>query len=61
MGRNKSPLKNMRLWVAAAGLVAIMGAAFHEYREYKAFGNNLAAIAASCAAQGGCRLPLHDD
>jgi hypothetical protein len=51
----------MRLWVAAAGLVAIMGAAFHEYRDYKAFGNNLAAIAASCAAQGGCSLPLYDD
>jgi hypothetical protein len=60
MGRNKSPLKSVGLWIVAAGLVAILGTAFHQYQEYVIFGDNLAQIAASCAAKHGCSLPLDD-
>jgi hypothetical protein len=60
MGRNKSPLKSVRLWTVTAGLVAILGTAFHQFQEYETLGNNLAQIAASCAAKGGCSLSLYD-
>jgi len=60
IGRNKSALKSVRLWIVTAGLVAILGMAFHQYQQYETFGNNLAQIAASCAAKGGCSLPFYD-
>jgi hypothetical protein len=58
--KDKSPLKSVRLWIVAAGLVAFLGTAFHQYQQYEKLGNNLAQIAASCAAKGGCSLPFYD-
>ena len=60
IGRDKSPLRSVRLWIVTAALVAILGTAFHQYQQYEELGNNLAQIAASCAAKGGCTLPFHD-
>ena len=60
IGRKKSLLKSMRMWIVTVGLVAILGKAFHQYQQYESLGNNLALIAASCAAKGGCSLPFHD-
>jgi hypothetical protein len=37
-----------------------LGTAFHQYQQYEKLGNNLAQIAASCAAKGGCTLPFYD-
>jgi hypothetical protein len=50
----------MRIWIVTVGLVAILGTAFHQYQRYESLGNNLAQIAASCAAKGGCSLPFYD-
>jgi hypothetical protein len=50
----------VRLWIVTAGLVAIVGTAFHQYQQYEQLGNDLAQIAASCAAKGGCTLPFYD-
>jgi hypothetical protein len=60
IGRNKSPLKSMRIWMVTVGLVAILGTAFHQYQRYESLGNNLALMAAGCAAKGGCSLPFYD-
>ena len=60
IGRKKSPLKSMRIWIVTVGLVAIFRTAFHQYQQYESLGNNLAQIAASCAAKGGCSLPFYD-
>jgi hypothetical protein len=58
--KDKSPLRSVRLLILTAGLVAILGTAFHQYQQYEKLGNNLAQIAASCAAKGGCTLPFYD-
>ena len=58
--KDKSALRSMRLCIVTAGLVAILGTAFHQYQQYEKLGNNLAQIAASCAAKGGCSLPSYD-
>jgi hypothetical protein len=58
--KNKTSLRSVRLWVVTAGLVTILGTAFHRYQQYQKLGNNLAHIAASCAAKGGCSLPFYD-
>jgi hypothetical protein len=56
IGRNNFPLRSVRLWIVTAGLVAILGPAFHQYQKYEKLANNLAQIAASCAAKCGCIL-----
>ena len=58
--KDKSPLRSVRLWIVSAGLVAILGTAFHQYQQYETLGNNLVQIAASCAVKGGCTLPFYD-
>jgi hypothetical protein len=58
--KDKSHLRSVRLWIVTAGLVTILGTAFRQYQEYEKLGNNLAQIAVSCAAKGGCSLPLYD-
>ena len=58
--KDKSPLKSVRPWIVTAGLVAFLGTAFHQYQQYEKLGNNLAQIAANCAAKGGCSLPFYD-
>ena len=58
--KDKSPLKSVRLWIVTAGLVAFLGTAFHQYQQYEKLGNNLAQIAANCAAKAGCSLPFYD-
>ena len=58
--RDKSPLRSVRVWIVTAGLVAILDTAFHQYQQYEKLGNNLAQIAASCKAKGGCSLPFYD-
>jgi hypothetical protein len=58
--KDKSPLGSVRLWIVTAGLVTILGTAFHQYQQHDRLGNNLAQIAASCAAKGGCTLLFYD-
>jgi hypothetical protein len=58
--KTKTSLRSVRLWIVTAGLIAILGTAFHQYQQYERLGNNLAQIAASCAAKGGCTLPFYD-
>jgi hypothetical protein len=57
--KNKTSLRSVRLWIVTPGLVAILGMAFHQYQQYERLGNNLAQIAASCAAKGGCTMPFY--
>jgi hypothetical protein len=33
IGRHNSPLRSVRLWIVTAGLVAILGTAFHQYQQ----------------------------
>ena len=33
--KNKTSLRSVRLWIVTAGLVALLGTAFHQYQQYE--------------------------